>query len=101
MQSNKAILLCVFVALYVTMPATAQFRLPQVDVDLKGAFSLFDAGSNENIDNMNATSIQGGVHVQINQHIAIGAYYMKSFSGQVGHKNGNNETATKNDMKLM
>ncbi len=100
MSSNKAIIVIFLVTLGAAAPAAAQFRLPQVDVDLKGAYSLFDAGNNESIDNINQTSVQGGIHVAINQHIAVGAFYMKGLNGSITHKNGNNGS-TQNNLKTL
>jgi len=84
----------------VASPVAAQFRLPQVDVDVKGAFSLFDAGNNDNVDHINQTSVQAGAHVAISQHIALGAFYMKGLGGSITHKNGSGEN-TKNDLKTL
>ncbi|HWA35173.1 MAG TPA: outer membrane beta-barrel protein, partial [Cyclobacteriaceae bacterium] len=101
MVRRKRIILWWILALGLSLPAAAQFRLPQMDADLKGAYSLFDAGSNEDVDHMNSASIQGGVHIAINQHIAVGAFYMKSISGKVVHKDGAGATTAKNELKTL
>ncbi len=100
MSSNKAIIAVAFFMMAVTLPVVGQFRLPQVDVDLKGAFSLYDAGNNNSIDNINQTSIQGSFHVAISQHLAIGAFYMKGVSGSITHSNGSS-ASTQNNLKTL
>jgi hypothetical protein len=99
MSSSRNIIICLFFVA-VASPVIAQFRLPQIDVDLKGAYSLFDAGSDENVDHIRQTSVQGSVHVAISQHVAVGAFYMKGISGGIDHKNGNS-TNTQNDLKTL
>jgi len=83
------------------VPASAQFRLPQIDIEAKGVGSIFDAGNNESISDIAAISGQGAFHVQVNQHIALGVVYAKSFLGKVHHQDGNHATTAKNDLKLL
>jgi len=100
MSSSKNIIICLFFIMAAASPVAAQFRLPQIDVDLKGAFSLYDAGNNENVDHINQTSVQGSVHVAISQHIALGAFYMKGLNGSITHKNGASAN-TQNNLKTL
>lgn len=100
MSNSKATISCLLFTLAIALPVTAQFRLPQIDVDLKGAYSLFDAGNNENVDHIHQMSVQGSVHVAISQHIAVGAFYMKGISGGIDHKNGSGAN-TQNELKTL
>lgn len=75
----------------------AQFRLPQFDVEAKGAFSVWklngDNKQHNSIDIIQFISWQGGAHIQLNQRIAIGGFYSRSFSGKVAYKSGEKSDA--------
>ena len=98
MSIRKAIS-ALMLALPLSLPALAQFRLPQVDVDIKGMLSFFDAQTN-NVDNTFSLSVQGGAHIQINQYIAVGGYYGRSFMGKVKYNEGGS-SSTDYDTKLL
>jgi len=72
----------------ITLCSEAQFRLPQLDVEAKGVFSILpDNSDNSTIKNVTVSSWQGGAHVQLNQYIALGGFYTRSFSGNVKYQN--------------
>lgn len=61
----------------------AQFQLPQFDIELKGQQNLIpgDGQNDGELQVLETTNIYGGAHVQLGQHIALGAFYSKSFRG--------------------
>ncbi|GEM_PF-1241987 len=64
--------------------ANAQLKLPKFDAELKIQQTLVrGSGDTEGeFQFVETTNFFGGAHVQINQHIAIGAYYGRSFRGE-------------------
>jgi hypothetical protein len=61
----------------------AQFQLPIFDMELKVHQTLFPiagerTGETELIE---TTNMYGGAHVQINQYVAVGGFYSRSFRG--------------------
>lgn len=59
-----------------------QFRLPQFDVELKAHQNIVPGnGSNGGIELFEATNLYSALHIQISQHLGIGAYYSKSLRG--------------------
>jgi hypothetical protein len=68
--------------------AVAQLQLPQLDIEAKGGYGLIDAGSSDVIKRASFKSIQGALHIQINQRIAIGGFYSKAIGGDVEYSSG-------------
>lgn len=61
----------------------AQLKLPTFDVELKIQQNLIPGSGDIDgeLEFIETTNFYGGAHVQINQHIAIGGYYSRSFRG--------------------
>jgi|SRR5688572_12667823 hypothetical protein len=74
-----ALLLCVLCCNTVY----AQFSLPTFDIDLKVNQTLVPGSGDNNgeLEFVETTNVHGAAHVQINQYIAIGGYYSRSFRG--------------------
>jgi hypothetical protein len=70
------------------LTASAQIHLPQLDIEAKGGFALLDAGNGDQIKNIKFQSVQGALHVQFNQRIALGGFYSKGFGGEVKYASG-------------
>lgn len=68
----------------------AQLKLPTFDVELKIQQTLLPGeGDNDGqLEFAETTNFYGGAHVQINQYVAIGGYYGRSFRGNAKFKNG-------------
>ena len=90
----------ILISMITTLTLKAQFRLPQIDVEAKGMFSFIDA-KQDNINNTFSISGQGAAHIQINQHIAIGAFYARSFTGDISYSDNNGGNKVKNPTKLL
>ncbi len=62
----------------------AQLKLPTFDVELKIQQNLTpgDGQNDGDIEFVETTNFYGGAHVQINQHIALGGFYSRSFRGE-------------------
>ncbi|HEU5290839.1 MAG TPA: hypothetical protein VFU05_09370 [Cyclobacteriaceae bacterium] len=82
MTSKRTLLLTTFL-LAGLGGATAQLKLPTFDVEVKVQQTLVP-GSGESggeFEFVETTNFYAGGHVQINQYIAIGGYYGRSFRG--------------------
>ncbi len=88
---SKKLLLSLLLMVFVFC-VKAQFRLPQIDVEAKGAFSLWDNPGNY-VGPPQFISWQGGAHIQVNQRIAIGGFYSRSLSGTVKNNDGTQNSA--------
>lgn len=99
MASKKSFYTLVFV--FAAALASAQFRLPQFDVELKGQQNLFPGnGGDGSMDFFETTNIYAGAHIQIGQHFAIGGFYSNSFRG-ADRYSGNNSSASKKGLLLL
>jgi len=81
MTCNKYWILILF--LLCTHAGFAQFSLPTFDVELKAHQTLVPGSGDNNgeLEFVETTNLYSAVHVQINQYIAIGGYYSRSFRG--------------------
>lgn len=63
--------------------SNAQIKIPTFDVELKVHQTLIpgDGEDDGSLEFVETTNFYGGAHVQINQHIAIGGFYSRSFRG--------------------
>lgn len=79
----------------------AQIRIPTFDVELKINQTLMpgDGSYEGDVEFIETTNFYGGVHVQINQHIAVGGFYGRSFRGAMAVRY--NEKNSKQDILLM
>lgn len=84
--------------LFCSYSSWAQLRIPTFDVELKIHQSLIPGDTQEDgdLEFVETTNIYGGAHVQINQYIAIGGYYSRSFRGAGGFRY--NDGNIKNDV---
>jgi hypothetical protein len=87
---NKSILIrsAIAFAMMATsaLSANGQIHLPQLDIEAKGGFALIDAGGGDLVKSARFQSIQGAMHVQFNQRIALGGFYSKGIAGEVKYK---------------
>lgn len=91
MRCNRYLIITVF--FFGCMDAIkGQFRLPIFDAELKIHQNLFPGNGqfNGDLEVLETTNLYGGAHVQLNQYIAIGAFYSRSFRGvsQVRYNEG-------------
>ena len=65
--------------------ACSQIKMPTFDVELKVHQNLIpgDGQNNGDLEFVETTNVYAGAHVQLGQHIAIGAFYSRSFRGVV------------------
>ncbi len=81
-----------FLLTLASINGVAQLKLPSFDVELKIHQNLI-AGGGDNQDGdmlyLETTNFYGGAHVQINQHVALGGFYSRSFRGVTVTDNGN------------
>lgn len=72
----------------------AQLKLPTFDVELKIQQTLVpgEGDADGQLEFAETTNFYGGAHVQINQYVAIGGYYGRSFRGNGRFKNGDGST---------
>lgn len=70
----------------------AQLKIPTFDVELKIQQNLIpgDGRYDGNLAFVETTNIYGGAHVQINQNVALGGFYSKSFRGVAGIRYNDN-----------
>ena len=89
----KTYLLIGGLLIFISGESYAQLKLPTFDVELKINQTLMpgDARNEGEIQFIETTNIYGGAHVQINQHVALGGFYSRSFRGTVSvrYNNGN------------
>jgi hypothetical protein len=76
----------------------AQLKIPMFDVDLKLNQSLVPGNGSKDgeIEFVETTNFYGGVHVQVNQYLAVGGFYSRSFRGEGAFRN--NESNIKYDI---
>lgn len=69
---------------------SAQIKIPTFDVELKIQQTLVPGEGNVDgeLEFAETTNFYGGAHIQINQYIAIGGYYGRSFRGMARFRNG-------------
>jgi len=70
----------------------------QFDVELKaggGPINVANADDNmdSNIDHAEIFPVQGGLHLAITQHLAIGGFYARSVAGSVYYQSGSSSTS--------
>jgi len=72
----------------------AQLKIPTFDVEIKIQQTLLpgEGNSDGQLEFAETTNFYGGAHVQINQYVAIGGYYGRSFRGNGRFKNGDGST---------
>lgn len=93
-MGNKLNILVAALLHFCTSTNYAQLKIPTFDVELKVNQNLMpgDGRYEGDVEFIEATNFYGGVHVQINQHIAVGSFYGRSFRGAIAvrynEKNG-------------
>ena len=87
-------ILIVALLLLCVIETKAQIKIPTFDVELKIQQTLVPGeGDNDGqLEFAETTNFYGGAHVQINQYVAIGGYYGRSFRGNGRFKNGDGST---------
>ena len=82
MTFNRYTLTGIFLGILVGT-ACGQIKMPTFDVELKLHQNLIPGNGQNNgdLEFVETTSIYTGAHVQLGQHIAIGAFYSRSFRG--------------------
>lgn len=59
-----------------------QLKIPTFDVELKVHQTLIPGhGDNGAVEFAETTNIYAGAHIQVNQHVALGGFYSRSFRG--------------------
>ena len=77
-----------FLLTLASIHGVAQLKLPTFDVELKiSQNSIIGSGDVQLF--VETTNFYGGAHVQINQHVALGGFYSRSFRGVTD--NGNSD----------
>lgn len=91
---------CGFLVL-LSNPCMAQIQLPTVDVEVKihQSFIPGDAYNDGAVEFSETTNLQGAVFVQINQYVALGGFYGRSFRGRAIIKMGS-ETFNEDVLQL-
>ena len=74
--------------------AQAQFRLPQMDVEVKFGQSIIPASGSSTIDNTQTTNVGGALNFHISQHVGVGWYYQRSLSGSTKYQNNDGQSNT-------
>ena len=93
----KTYLLIVLLTVFTSRECYAQLKLPIFDVELKIEQNIipgFGGDSNGSVRLLETTNVYGGAHVQLNQHIALGGFYSRSFRG-TGQLHYDNNTISK------
>lgn len=84
-----------FLLTLASINGVAQLKLPTFDVELKIHQNLIpgDGQHDGDIKFVETTSFYGGAHVQINQYVALGVFYSRSFRGAAGisYNDGNSD----------
>ena len=75
-----------FLLTLASINGVAQLKLPSFDVELKIHQNLIpkrngSGDQNGSMEVVETTNFYGGAHVQINQHVALGGFYSRSFRG--------------------
>ena len=92
------ILSCCFVGI----TANAQIRIPPFDIELKLHQSFFPGpGEEDGLEVFEATNLQGGLHWQISQHLALGGFYSRSIAATAKYKGAWGSTQTKNEYQQL
>lgn len=80
---SKQVILITLLILAAVDSLSAQLRLPTFDVELKAQQTLVPGNGDGNgeFEFVETTNFYAGGHVQINQYIAIGGFYGRSFRG--------------------
>lgn len=78
-------LVTIIVLIGVSVSARAQFSVPPFDVEIKGGISGFPTSKWDYM----GIGYKAGVHVHLNQHVAIGWTYMRS-TGNASEDSGDN-----------
>ena len=83
-----------FLLTLASINGVAQLKLPSFDVELKIHQNLIpkrngSGDQNDSMEVVETTNFYGGAHVQINQHVALGGFYSRSFRGVTD--NGNSD----------
>ncbi len=88
----KTLLLIGGLLIFISRIGYAQLRIPTVDVELKINQNLIpgSGGGDGQIEFVEMTSVYGGAHFQINQYVAIGGFYSRSFRGNGRVRVGDN-----------
>ncbi len=85
------------IALFASVHANAQFRLPSFDISVKGGYiNLTDDYSVNNQSEhfvYESIGIQGEIHAQFGQHLALGWFYGKSGYANYHEQNSNSTEA--------
>lgn len=79
----KPIILIAFLLVSCESLINAQLKIPTFDVELKVHQALIpgDGEGDGSLEFVETTNFFGGAHVQINQYVAIGGFYSRSFRG--------------------
>ena len=71
----------------VGITANSQIRIPQFDIELKLHQSFLPGpGEEDGLEVFEATNLQGGLHWQISQHLALGGFYSRSIAATAKYK---------------
>lgn len=86
----------------VGITANSQIRIPQFDMELKLHQSFFPGpGEDDGLEVFEATNLQGGLHWQISQHLAIGGFYSRSIAATAKYSESLGSTQTKHGFQLV
>jgi hypothetical protein len=75
----------------------AQMRIPTFDVELKVHQNLIpgSGGDDGSMEFVETTNFYGAAHVQINQYVAIGGFYSRSFRGEAAFTSNGGDNNSK------
>lgn len=87
---------------FVGITANSQIRIPPFDFELKLHQSFFPgSGEDEGLEVFAATNLQGGLHWQISQHLAVGGFYSRSLAATAKYWGAGGSKQTKNGFQLV
>jgi hypothetical protein len=94
----KKLLLIGAVSILYSGISVAQIKMPMLDAELKIHQNLTpgSGSSNGELEFAETTNIYAGAHIQINQYVAVGGFYSRSFRGVGAFRY--NEGSTKHDV---
>ncbi len=94
--------LSLFIGLMIAFSAHSQLRFPPFDIELKLHQSFFPGpGENDGLEVFEATNLQGGLHLHISQHLAVGGFYSQSIAATAKYSEAWGSTQTRNGFQLV